>query len=205
MTIFLQSDRVKIQNKRSSIGSVTSLLKEVLVVEGKMDTVAVKKALDADTIETGGFTLSPYTLKKIQAAYDKRGIIILTDPDGAGERIRRYLTERFPNAGQAFVPKSEALAHHDVGIEQAKPEAILKALAKVRHSTMVPQNEFTAMDLYQHGLSGSSEAVKRRDALGAELGIGYGNVKKMVERLNHYGVTRDEFNRALQIIETRLA
>jgi ribonuclease M5 len=181
------------------------LLKEVLVVEGKMDTVAVKKALDADTIETGGFTLSPYTLKKIQAAYDKRGIIILTDPDGAGERIRRYLTERFPNAGQAFVPKSEALAHHDVGIEQAKPEAILKALAKVRHSTMVPQNEFTAMDLYQHGLSGSSEAVKRRDALGAELGIGYGNVKKMVERLNHYGVTRDEFNRALQIIETRLA
>ena len=70
-----------------------------------MDTVAIKKALDADTIETGGFTLSPYTLKKIEAAYKKRGIIILTDPDGAGERIRRYLTERFPEAGQAFVPK----------------------------------------------------------------------------------------------------
>lgn len=45
------------------------MLKEVLVVEGKMDTVAIKKALDADTIETGGFTLSPYTLKKIEAAY----------------------------------------------------------------------------------------------------------------------------------------
>ena len=94
------------------------MLKEVLVVEGKMDTVAIKKALDADTIETGGFTLSPYTLKKIEAAYKKRGIIILTDPDGAGERIRRYLTERFPEAGQAFVPKCEALAHHDVGIER---------------------------------------------------------------------------------------
>ena len=51
------------------------MLKEVLVVEGKMDTVAIKKALDADTIETGGFTLSPYTLKKIEAAYKKRGII----------------------------------------------------------------------------------------------------------------------------------
>ena len=36
------------------------VLKEVLVVEGKMDTVAVKKAVDADTIETGGFTLAPY-------------------------------------------------------------------------------------------------------------------------------------------------
>ena len=44
------------------------MLKEVLVVEGKMDTVAISKALQAETIETGGFTLAPYTLKKIQAA-----------------------------------------------------------------------------------------------------------------------------------------
>ena len=61
------------------------MLKEVLVVEGKMDTVAVKKAVDADTIETGGFTLAPYTLALIEAAYKKRGIIIMTDPDGAGD------------------------------------------------------------------------------------------------------------------------
>lgn len=103
------------------------MLKEVLVVEGKMDTVAIKKALDAETIETGGFTLSPYTLEKIAAAYEKRGIIILTDPDGAGERIRRYLTERFPDAGQAFIPKIDATANNDVGVEQAQPKAIFKS------------------------------------------------------------------------------
>ena len=105
------------------------MLKEVLVVEGKMDTVAIRKALEADTIETGGFTLAPYTLRAIEAAYKKRGIIILTDPDGAGERIRRFLTERFPEAGQAFIPKVQATAHNDVGVEQAQPEAILAALA----------------------------------------------------------------------------
>ena len=81
------------------------MLKEVLVVEGKMDTVAIKRALEADTIETGGFTLAPYTLRQIEAAYKKRGIIILTDPDGAGERIRRFLTQRFPEAGQALYLK----------------------------------------------------------------------------------------------------
>ena len=48
------------------------MLKEVLVVEGKMDTVAVKKAVDAETIETGGFTLAPHTLALIEAAYRKR-------------------------------------------------------------------------------------------------------------------------------------
>ena len=41
------------------------MLKEVLVVEGKMDTVAIGKALEADTIETGCFTLEPYSLRQI--------------------------------------------------------------------------------------------------------------------------------------------
>ena len=80
------------------------MLKEVLVVEGKMDTVAVKRAVEADTIETGGYTLAPHTLELIAAAYRKRGIIILTDPDSPGERIRRFLTDRFPKAGQRLWP-----------------------------------------------------------------------------------------------------
>lgn len=161
------------------------MLKEVLVVEGKMDTVAIKRALEADTIETGGFTLAPYTLRQIEAAYKKRGIIILTDPDGAGERIRRFLTQRFPEAGQAFVPKADATAHNDVGIEQAQPEAILAALSKVRHHEYKPDSEFTSQDLWH------------RDKMGALLGIGYGNAKRFLERLNSYGVTRSEFDEAL--------
>ena len=173
------------------------MLKEVLVVEGKMDTVAIRRALEADTIETGGFTLAPYTLRQIEAAYQKRGIIILTDPDGAGERIRRFLTERFPEAGQAFIPKIKATANNDVGVEQAQPEAILAALAKVRHHDYRPQVEFTHMDLFRYDLNGSPQAAARRDALGAELGIGYGNAKRFLERLNHYGVTRKEFLAAL--------
>ena len=86
------------------------MLKEVIVVEGKSDTAAIRRALEADTIETGGFTLAASTLRKIEAAYKKRGIIILTDPDGAGNRIRRFLTERFPEAGQAFIPRIDATA-----------------------------------------------------------------------------------------------
>lgn len=177
------------------------MLKEVLIVEGKMDTVAIRKALEADTIETGGFTLAPYTLKQIEAAYEKRGIIILTDPDGAGERIRRFLTERFPKAGQAFVPKIEATANNDVGIEQAQPAAILAALAKVRHHEYRPTNEFTIMDLFNNGMAGGAMASAKRDALGAILGIGYGNTKRFLERLNRYGVTRAEFEKALETLE----
>lgn len=169
------------------------MLKEVLVVEGKMDTVAIKKAIVAETIETGGFTLAPYTLKKIQSAYEKRGIIILTDPDGAGERIRKFLTERFPDAGQAFVPKIDATANNDVGIEQASPEAIRLALAKVRFHEFEPRFEFSNRDLFIYKLAGSGDAAARRDRVGAILGIGYANAKQFLQRLNNYGVTREEF------------
>ena len=169
------------------------MLKEVLVVEGKMDTVAIKKALDAETIETGSITLTTYTLKKIQSAYEKRGIIILTDPDGAGERIRKFLTKRFPGAGQAFVPKLQATANNDVGIEQASPEAIRQALAKVRFHEFEPRFEFSNRDLFIYGLSGSADSAERRDQIGAILGIGYANAKQFLVRLNNYGVTRAEF------------
>lgn len=169
------------------------MIKEVIVVEGKMDTLAVQRAVPADTIETGGFTLNSRTLNDIQAAYTKRGIIILTDPDGAGERIRRFLTERFPDAGQAFVPKVDATANNDVGIEQASVEAIRLALAKVRHSTMEPGKEFTMADLFRYKLNGCPEAAENRAKLGAVLGIGYANGKKFLQRMNNYNVSREEF------------
>lgn len=112
------------------------------------------------------------------------------------------MTERFPDAGQAFIPKRQATANNDVGVEQAQPEAILEALAKVRHHEYRPQQEFTMRDLFQNNLNGSESASMRRDALGAELGIGYGNAKRFLERLNHYGVSREEFTAALEKLES---
>lgn len=68
------------------------MLKEVLVVEGRADAARIRAShIEADMITTDGFSLRPDTLQKIQCAYEKRGIIILTDPDSAGERIRQYL------------------------------------------------------------------------------------------------------------------
>ena len=47
------------------------------------------------------------------------------------------------------------------------------------------------------GLSGSPEAARRQDRVGAILGIGYGNAKQLVSRLNNYGITREEFRQAV--------
>jgi len=178
------------------------MIKEVIVVEGKNDIHAVKRAVDADCLTTGGFGLSPYSLEKIQHAYSKRGIIILTDPDCAGERIRRFLSQRFPEAKHAFVPKEDATAKNDVGIEQASGEAIRKALSKVRYQELQVGNEFSLVDLMRSGLNGINEAGIRRSLVGAILGIGYANAKTFLQRLNNYGVTRAEFEQALEEINS---
>lgn len=177
------------------------MIKEVLVVEGKMDVVAIDKAVKADCIITEGFNLKPQALDSIAKAYQKRGIIIMTDPDSAGERIRRFLTKRFPEAKHAFIPKEDATANNDIGIEQASPEAIRTALAKVRTMDWEPTNNFTGADLLKAGISGSPAASEKRAKLGAVLGIGYANAKTFLQRLNHYGITRQEFQQAVAELE----
>lgn len=173
------------------------MIKEVLVVEGKMDVVAIDKAVEADCIITEGFNLKPKALDSIEKAYKKRGIIIMTDPDSAGERIRRFLTKRFPEAKHAFIPKEDATANNDIGIEQASPEAIRTALAKVRTMDWEPTNNFSGADLLRAGISGSPAAGEKRAKLGAVLGIGYANAKTFLHRLNNYGITREEFLQAV--------
>ena len=174
------------------------MLKEVLIVEGKMDVVAVSRAVEAECIITNGFHFNKKTLSNIAAAYKRRGIIILTDPDSAGENIRKFLTKKFPNAKHAYISKDEATANDDIGVEQAAPESIRNALAKVHTLNLNPRTEFTAAEMLQYGLSGGAESSKLRDKIGAALGIGYGNVKTFVNRLNSYGVTRAEFLEALE-------
>ena len=158
------------------------MLKEVLIVEGKSDTAAVRRAVEADCIETGGFHFSKRTLQNISAAYEKRGIIILTDPDSAGENIRNFLSKKFPASKHAYIPRDEGTANNDVGIEQAAH----------------PREEFTAAEMFQFGLAGGANSSTLRDKIGAALGIGYGNVKIFVKRLNNYGVTRAEFMEAFK-------
>lgn len=177
------------------------MIKEILVVEGKMDVLAVGRAVEADCIITDGFRLSPRILASIRDAYKRRGIIILTDPDPAGERIRRFLSKKFPEAKHAFVPKEDATANDDVGVEQASPEAIRIALEKVRTPDWNPVERFDASDLISAGLSGGEMASERRARLGAKLGVGCANAKTFLKRLNHYGVTREEFFAALAEVD----
>ena len=179
------------------------MLKEVIVVEGKQDIVAVQKAVEADCIATGGYSLLRHTVEHIRQAYEQRGIIIFTDPDSAGERIRRYLAKRFPAAQHAYISRKAATARGDIGVEQAEKEAIRAALAKLQCTQFTPSTEFVYTDLVVSGLAGGTGAAERRQKVGDLLGIGYGNAKTFLVRLNHYGVSRDAYDQAVAEMEEK--
>jgi ribonuclease M5 len=174
------------------------MIKEVIVVEGRDDIIAVKRAVDVELIATSGFGITEKTIERIKNAQKRCGVIILTDPDPAGERIRKTVSSRVPGCKHAFIPREQALKAGDIGVENASPENIREALSKVKTEISGNRNEFNISDLVKNGLTGTPEASSRRDAIGRLLGIGYGNSKQFVNRLNKYGVSREEYNRAIE-------
>ncbi|WP_026477267.1 ribonuclease M5 [Alkaliphilus transvaalensis] len=179
------------------------MIKEIIVVEGRDDVTAVKRAVDAEMITTGGFALPPSVIKRIETAVKKRGVIIFTDPDFAGEKIRKTISSKVPGCKHAFLPREEATKNGDIGIENASPTSIIAALEKVRCQSIEKRAEFSQKDLIVNGLIGDEGASEKRDQLGKVLGIGYGNAKQFLNRLNHYGVTREEFEAALNTLKSR--
>lgn len=108
------------------------MIKEVIVVEGRSDTIAVQRAVQADTIETGGSAVSEDLIERIRLAQQKRGVIIFTDPDFPGETIRRIISEAVPGCKHAFITRKEGRKNDSVGVEHASPDSIRKALSEVK-------------------------------------------------------------------------
>lgn len=178
--------------------SEEKMIKEVVVVEGRDDIDAVKRAVDCELIATGGFGFPKGVMERIKTASVKRGIIIFTDPDFAGEKIRKKIASEVPGCKHAFLPRESALKDGDIGVENASPESIKLALSKVRTEVVKKEKFFDNGDLMRNGLVGSKNSSALRDEIGKILGIGYGNSKQFLSRLNNYGVTREEFENALK-------
>jgi len=188
-------------------------IQEIIVVEGKDDTVAVQRAVQADTIETGGSAINKEKLERIRLAQERRGVIIFTDPDYPGEKIRKTIDQYVPGCKHAFLSKEKAKsAKGKYGIEHATPENIREALSKVRgakNSQSKDQQDqknngqseglqLKMQDLQQLGLIGSSNSQALRESITKKLGIGYCNGKQLMKRIEAFRIQPLEFEQAYQ-------
>jgi len=178
-------------------------IKEVIVVEGKSDTVAVKRATGADTIETNGSAIDELTLIRIQRAVETRGVIVFTDPDYPGRRIRAIIEERIPNVKHAFLEKRKAIAKNgqSLGIEHAQDEHIREAIRSVYTTEDRPVVAIPLADLMTAKLIGHPDARKRRERLSELLRIGQVNGKGLKKRLEMFRIGHDELKEVINVLD----
>jgi len=179
-------------------------IQELIVVEGVDDVAAVKKAVQAEVLPVHGFAVrSAVTLEKIRFASERVGVIVLTDPDYAGRQIRETIEKAVPRVKHAYISRTEGTKGDNIGVENATPESIRAALEKARYKLVEERQEFTLKDMDYYGLSGDAGSRDLRQAVGGRLRIGYGNTKQFLARLNHYNITREELEKALDGILKR--
>lgn len=178
------------------------MIKEIIVVEGKDDISAVKRAVDAELIATNGYGFPAYVKERIKKASETRGIIVLTDPDYAGEKIRKEVAKIAKGCKHAYIPRDLATKNKDIGVENASAEAIQKALEKARPLIIKKTTEYVMKDMLDNDLTITDNASEKRDKVGARLGIGYGNTKQFLSRLNNYGIKREEFIEAVDFVNS---
>lgn len=181
-------------------------IEEIIVVEGKDDTRRLQEVLPVDTIETIGSAINDEILEQIQHAQETRGVIVFTDPDFSGEKIRKTIMEVVPDAKHAFLSRKQAAPGNNrgsLGVEHASDEAILEALKKV--VTPLTAAEVAAADepkiarqtLMQYGLIAGAGSKLRREKLGDYLRIGYTNSKQLEKRLAMFRITEAELADAM--------
>ena len=175
------------------------IIKEVIVVEGKDDVSALRRAVEADIVTTTGLGLTSQKIEEIKGLAQRRGVIIFTDPDFPGGKIRHMLKDKIPDCKHAYITKEEGLCKKTgkFGVEYASPEAILRALKSAKAEQQQYEIFYDLNDLVQWGLSGLPDSAIRRAKLCDKLSIGHCNAKQLVKKLNSYQISREEIEAML--------
>lgn len=183
-------------------------IQEVIVVEGKDDTTNLKRFYEVDTYETRGSAIDEDDLERIERLHNLRGVIVFTDPDYNGERIRKIIMQAIPTVKHAFLQRDEATPKsktkgRSLGVEHASFEDLEKALSSVRGYYDDNNNfDITKSDLMRLGLLMGGDSRKRREYLGEHLRIGYCNGKQLLKRLELFGISLAEVEEVMGVYES---
>ena len=157
-------------------------VKEVIVVEGRYDKNTLSQVVDAVILETSGFGIFNDAARRrlLRTMAEQRGLIVLTDSDGAGfmirNHIRGYVDAKLVK--HAYIPdiygkerrKAKASKEGKLGVEGMRPEVLLDALirAGATFDDSPPDTcaeRITKADLYARGLSGGAGSAEKRRQL----------------------------------------
>ena len=195
-------------------------INEAVIVEGKYDKIKLSAVLDTIIIETDGFAIfkDKEKQKLIRFLAEKRGIIIMTDSDSAGFKIRSFINgiTKCENIKNVYMPdvygkekrKTEASKEGKLGVEGMKTEVIMSALSKAgvlcTENSKTESREITRTDFFEDGISGRDNSSEIRKALAKELDLPERiSASSLLKIINTY-LTYDEYRDAVNRVKSSL-
>ncbi|MCD8143947.1 MAG: DUF4093 domain-containing protein [Oscillospiraceae bacterium] len=194
-------------------------IREAIVVEGRYDKNTLSQLVDAVIVETGGFQIfrRQDQLHMLRMLAQRRGLIVLTDSDGAGFVIRNFLKGAIDPAlvKHAYIPdlygkekrKKAPGKEGKLGVEGMSPAVLEQALRRAGATIVgedvppVPRTEITKAQLYRDGLTGGKNSSSRRRALEQRLGLPeHLSTNSLLQVLNAL-VDQDEYRELVEQID----
>lgn len=192
-------------------------IREAIVVEGRYDKNTLSQIVDAPIFQTNGFRImkDKEQMTLLRCVAQKRGLIVLTDSDGAGFVIRNHIKSGIPKEflKHAYIPeipgkerrKAAAGKEGILGVEGMTPQVIVDCLKKAGatlggENTFSDRESITKFDLFCMGLSGTADSKAKRLALLKHLQLPqYMSSNAMLEALNLL-YSKDELYRLLDTL-----
>ncbi|BDR56351.1 ribonuclease M5 [Xylocopilactobacillus apis] len=183
---------------------INNKIRSVVVVEGKKDTQRLR-LIDPNvrTIETRGAAVDKDIVALIKKVSKTEEVVVLTDPDFSGERIRRIISQQVSGIKHAFLRQKDAIpgkeSHHaSLGVEHAPEKAIIRALNEVSREEKEKPKLINKLDLMKLKLLNSPEARIRREYISEKLNLGHVNGNHLAERLQLLGVSLSDLKNILE-------
>lgn len=189
----------------------------VVVVEGRYDKIKLQSVLDAVIIETDGFGIFNNAEKQrlLRRLAEKRGLLVLTDSDGAGFTIRNFLKGIVPpeQIVHAYIPdifgkekrKAKPSKEGKLGVEGVPAAVLTDALQKAgvdcEETAAAERRPVTKTDFYEDGLSGSADSAALRARFLRQNGLpARMTANGLLEAVNIL-MTYDEYKSCLRVLK----
>ncbi len=189
-------------------------IKQAVIVEGKYDKIRLESLIDATIIQTDGFAIFKDKEKQrlIRRLAEKNGILILTDSDSAGFKIRSFLGGSIPKelVTHAYIPdvlgkekrKDAPSKEGKIGVEGMRTKALMDALSKAGvfyEESHEPVRRVTVTDLFEDGLSGGENSQAKKKALLKYLDLPERlSTSSFLQLINTF-MTYDEYKSAVEV------
>lgn len=173
---------------------------DVIVVEGKTDKQFLLSFIDSIILETNGSAISKAFLNELKEISRHQSILVITDPDSPGEKIRNTIIQILPESKHIYLDKTQAIHKNKVGLAQCSKDYILEKLKeKISFKRNPAHSDITLHDLLVFGLIGTNAAADKRFKLCDSLHIAPCNGKQLLQKLHWMNISKEMLKKYLSL------